>query len=139
MIDNPVIPEPAIFLGELIATQRRTLGHSQSGLADQVCALSGRATVTRHEISRYEQEKRLPTPKSLIPLAAALQLPTQTLQQATTLTAWRRRIQDDHPETPIDLIPGYLLHPNDDPRPMLLIGIPPHHLASQQPSSRDHE
>lgn len=139
MIDNPVIPEPAFFLGELVATQRRALGHSQRGLADQVCALSGRPTVTRHEISRYEQEKRLPTSKSLIPLAAALQLPAHTLQQAVALTAWRRRLQDGLSEVPLDITPGHLIYPNNDPRPMLLIGIPPHRLARQQASSHDHE
>jgi transcriptional regulator with XRE-family HTH domain len=68
--------------GELVAQRRRDLGLSQRQLADRICAESGRPTVTRTEVSRYEREVRLPTRASLLPLAAALELPPAVLAHA---------------------------------------------------------
>lgn len=120
--DIPLIPQPAKFLGQLIATRRRELRRSQQDLADDICVVSGRATLTRHEISRYERERRIPTSASLAKLADVLQLPPSQLREAANLTAWRRRLAA-HAGDSLDPIPGYLIHPgHDTPLPMLLIG-----------------
>jgi transcriptional regulator with XRE-family HTH domain len=72
-------------LGRLIAQRRRDLGMSQRQLAERLCAETGRPTITRHELSRYERGIRLPNPTSLVMLAAVLDLPI------TNLTAARQR------------------------------------------------
>ncbi|MFE3198394.1 helix-turn-helix domain-containing protein [Embleya sp. NPDC059237] len=48
-------------VGALIARVRRQQGKTQQRLADLLCAASGDATVTRHEVSRWERGTRLPT------------------------------------------------------------------------------
>jgi transcriptional regulator with XRE-family HTH domain len=60
----------------------------------RVCAATGRATVTRHEIARYEREARIPTRASLTPLAAALRVPVSLLDQAARFTGVRRTLED---------------------------------------------
>ncbi len=49
-------------LGRLIAQRRRDLGMSQRELAERLCAETGRPTVTRHELSRYERGIRTSQP-----------------------------------------------------------------------------
>ena len=78
-------------VGMLIAQRRRELARSQLWLANQVCAISGRATVTRHEVSRYEREIRIPAPASLPPLSVALDVPLDVLERAATETRRARR------------------------------------------------
>lgn len=68
--------------GQMIARRRRQLGLSQRDLADQVCAVSGRTTVTRHELSRYERDVRLPRRSALEVLAVCLDIPLSELQRA---------------------------------------------------------
>ncbi|MFI1385264.1 transcriptional regulator [Embleya sp. NPDC020886] len=48
-------------VGTLIARVRREQGRTQQRLADLLCQASGDATVTRHEVSRWERGVRLPT------------------------------------------------------------------------------
>jgi hypothetical protein len=60
-------------------------------LADRICADSGRPTVTRTEVSRYEREVRLPTQASLMSLAAALELPPALLAWAAEELRDRRQ------------------------------------------------
>ncbi|MFI1577082.1 transcriptional regulator [Embleya sp. NPDC020630] len=48
-------------VGALIARVRRQQGKTQQRLADLLCEASGDATVTRHEVSRWERGTRLPT------------------------------------------------------------------------------
>jgi len=68
--------------GQLIARRRRQLGLSQRDLADLLCAASGRPTVTRHELSRYERGIRLPRRRALEALASCLDVPLRELEQA---------------------------------------------------------
>src|SRR5690349_4614313 len=68
--------------GRLIAVRRREVGLSQSQLAVEVCVKTGRTTVTRHEISRYEHGTRRPTGAMLAALAGALDLPLPLLRRA---------------------------------------------------------
>lgn len=78
-------------LGPLIAQRRRELGRSQERLAQQLCGFSGRATVTKNEISRYEREERIPSADSLRHLATALGLPLATLERAAARAKAQRR------------------------------------------------
>lgn len=67
-------------LGQLIRELREAVGWSQARLADEVCAISGRATVTRCDISRWERGRRRPRPAALRAIAAALQVPLHILE-----------------------------------------------------------
>lgn len=49
-----------VAFGARLARLRREAGKSQRRLAEILCELSGRPTVTRHEISRYERGERVP-------------------------------------------------------------------------------
>jgi transcriptional regulator with XRE-family HTH domain len=68
--------------GETLARLRRCSGKSQTRLAEVLCELSGRSTVTRHEISRYERGVRLPGAFWLPYLAEALGVSVATLERA---------------------------------------------------------
>lgn len=78
-------------LGPLIAARRRELGRSQERLAEELCSISGRLTVTKNEISRYEREERIPSADSLRHLAEALALPLDTLERAAARARAQRR------------------------------------------------
>ncbi|HCT81786.1 MAG TPA: hypothetical protein DGT23_35440 [Micromonosporaceae bacterium] len=78
-------------LGPLIAQRRKELGRSQERLAEQLCTVSGRLTVTKNEVSRYEREERIPSADSLRHLAIALALPLDTLERAAATTRALRR------------------------------------------------
>jgi transcriptional regulator with XRE-family HTH domain len=78
-------------LGPLIAARRRELGRSQERLAEELCAVSGRMTVTKNEVSRYEREERIPSADSLRHLALALALPLDTLERAAARARAQRR------------------------------------------------
>jgi transcriptional regulator with XRE-family HTH domain len=67
-------------LGQSIARLRKALGWSQGRLAAHLCELSGRATMTREEVSRWETGKRRPRPFWLRHLATALQVPMDALE-----------------------------------------------------------
>jgi transcriptional regulator with XRE-family HTH domain len=66
-------------LGRLIAQRRRDLGMSQRELAERLCLETGRPTVTRHELSRYERGVRQPNRTTLAVLATVLDLPITNL------------------------------------------------------------
>lgn len=121
VFDDPFVPGPAIWFGELIRARRQELGYSQRTLADRVCAASGRTTLTRHEIARYERETRLPLAFSLPSLATALRLPTALLRQTVGFSAWRRCLVADGSDPLPDVHPGYLIGV-DAAQPMLVIG-----------------
>lgn len=78
-------------LGPLIAARRRELGRSQERLAEELCSISGRMTVTKNEVSRYEREERIPSADSLRHLALALALPLATLERAAATSRAQRR------------------------------------------------
>jgi transcriptional regulator with XRE-family HTH domain len=69
-------------LGLIIRDLRSALGWSQSRLAARLCEVSGQATITREDISRWENGRRSPGPFWLRHLATALQLPLTTLEEA---------------------------------------------------------
>ncbi|MGK5445489.1 helix-turn-helix domain-containing protein [Micromonospora sp. URMC 105] len=74
-------PDPRL-LGPLIAQLRLARGWSQQRLAAELCAASGAPTVTRHEISRWERQARLPGDRWLHRLALVLDAPAGLLVEA---------------------------------------------------------
>jgi transcriptional regulator with XRE-family HTH domain len=69
----------SITLGALVADRRRALGLSRRDLADRICLVSGRTTITRHELSRYERGLRLPGGAMVAVLAESLGVPVAVL------------------------------------------------------------
>jgi transcriptional regulator with XRE-family HTH domain len=68
---------------------RLARGWSQLRLATQLCDVSGTATVSRHEVSRWEREERVPSSFWRQWLAVVLQAPLEQLEAAAA--AYRRR------------------------------------------------
>jgi transcriptional regulator with XRE-family HTH domain len=78
-------------IGALLARARHDRGVSQLRLAERLCAAAGVTTVTRHEISRWEREERLPSGFWLGWLALVLDLPTEQLERAVAVARRRRQ------------------------------------------------
>ena len=106
-------------LGTLLARVRGEQGISQLRLAERLCAASGQPTVTRHEISRWEREERIPTGHWLGWLGAVLDVPLPELERAAAQARWARRLvshprqqrpPEHRPATPpapwVRLLPG---------------------------------
>ncbi|MFF5172052.1 transcriptional regulator [Micromonospora sp. NPDC000089] len=74
-------PDPHL-LGPLIAQARLARGWSQQRLAAELCAAAGVPTLTRHEVSRWERQARLPGGRWLARLAPVLGVPAELLAQA---------------------------------------------------------
>lgn len=74
-------PEPRP-LGPLLAELRSARGWSQQRLAALLCAASGVPTLTRHEVSRWERQRRLPGEFWLGWLAVVLAVPGELLADA---------------------------------------------------------
>ncbi len=74
--------------GALMSELRLRRGWSQQRMAEDLCAVSGLPTVTRHEVSRWERQQRIPGPFWLGHLAIVLKCPAGQL--ATAATAARR-------------------------------------------------
>ena len=91
-------------IGALLARVRGDQGISQLRLAERLCAASGQATVTRHEVSRWEREERIPTGYWLGWLAAVLDLPLTELEWAAN--AARRVRHRGRPTRWIELSAG---------------------------------
>jgi helix-turn-helix protein len=77
-------------LGPLLARRRHALGRSQLRVAELLCNASGMPTVTRHEVSRWEREQRLPSGFWLRWLAVVLELPLDELESAAAVSRARR-------------------------------------------------
>ena len=77
-------------LGSLLLRARRTQGRSQQRLAQELCQVAGTATVSRHEISRWEREERIPSSYWLAWLGVVLGRPAAELERATAHTRQRR-------------------------------------------------
>src|SRR5690606_19947327 len=95
--------ETAESIGEMLARLRWEQGISQLRLAERLCASAGVATVTRHEISRWEREERIPSGYWLGWLAVALDVPLADMEFAAEI-ARRRRSSDrvrDRSATPV--------------------------------------
>lgn len=69
-------------VGTLIRDLRAAHGWSQATLADRLCQQAGTATVTRHDVSRWESPSntRCPSPFWLRHLAAVLEVPFALLE-----------------------------------------------------------
>jgi transcriptional regulator with XRE-family HTH domain len=96
--------------GRYLADIRRASGKSQRRLAESLCDVSGRITVTRHEVSRWERGERVPT--SWLPyLATVLNVPLETLERVLANTT---RVQETSPA-----ITGPQRTPDDEERLLL--------------------
>jgi len=73
-------------LGALLTQVRINQGRTQLRLAELLCAASGLPTVTRHEISRWEREQRVPSAYWLRWLAVVLDVPLDELERAAAVT-----------------------------------------------------
>jgi transcriptional regulator with XRE-family HTH domain len=78
------------IFGSFIAQRRRELRLTQKQLADRLCDLSGRATTTRHEISRYERQTRIASAESLRLLSMALDVSQDALERMASVARARR-------------------------------------------------
>jgi transcriptional regulator with XRE-family HTH domain len=88
-------------LGALLARVRGEQGVSQLRLAERLCAASGQPTVTRHEVSRWEREERIPTSYWLGWLAAVLDLPLARLERSAAAARRARRWRPRHGGGPV--------------------------------------
>lgn len=87
-------------IGPVLARVRRTRRWSQADFADQLARTSGMATVTRHEVSRWERGERVPSAYWLRWIAAVTAEPLADLEQAAAVSrALRGRMH----------VPGLLL------------------------------
>jgi transcriptional regulator with XRE-family HTH domain len=73
-------------LGARLTQIRIRQGRSQLQIAELLCAASGLPTVTRHEVSRWEREQRVPSPYWLRWLAVVLDVPLDELERAAAIT-----------------------------------------------------
>lgn len=77
-------------LGARLVQLRVARGRTQLRLAELLCAASGSATVTRHEVSRWEREQRVPSAYWLRWLAFVLEVPLAELERAAASTRGAR-------------------------------------------------
>ncbi|MEU3165172.1 helix-turn-helix transcriptional regulator [Streptosporangium sp. NPDC006930] len=78
-----------LTIEELIKQFRQAKGLTQASLADRLARVSGQATITRNEVSRWERGKRLPL--AWLPwLSIVLDLPLAMLDQAVVLSRAKR-------------------------------------------------
>jgi transcriptional regulator with XRE-family HTH domain len=85
-------PAEAESIGALLVRLRLAQGRSQLRLAEQLCAASGVATLTRHEISRWEREERIPSGGWLRWLAFVLDASLEELEHAAAHARVRRGV-----------------------------------------------
>ncbi|MDT4985933.1 MAG: hypothetical protein QOI74_27, partial [Micromonosporaceae bacterium] len=84
-------------IGAMLTRVRLASGRSQLRLAELLCAASGVSTITRHEVSRWEREERIPGVHWLRWLATVLDLPLAELEGATAIARARRGDTDPEP------------------------------------------
>ncbi|GGZ95030.1 helix-turn-helix domain-containing protein [Streptomyces echinoruber] len=76
---------------ELLLRLRKRTGRTQEQQADAINAVSGRETMTRREINRYEHGENIPTNHTLAHIAVACGLPPEHLQREAAAARARRR------------------------------------------------
>ncbi|MFJ6212454.1 dTMP kinase [Streptomyces sp. NPDC092296] len=93
-------------IGSLLAGRRRCLGLSEEDVARRLIDISGRATLTRTDVWRWETEYegRTPGPQWLPHLAEVLRLPEDTLRRARAASRAARRFRVGTPPAPDDVI-----------------------------------
>ncbi|GAB2940808.1 hypothetical protein GCM10027280_31670 [Micromonospora polyrhachis] len=79
-------PDRSTLLGPLLTQLRLAHGWSQLDVAERLCQASGLATLSRHEISRWERQQRVPGDFWLGWLATVLEVPLDCLTAAATAT-----------------------------------------------------
>ncbi|MFG2168802.1 helix-turn-helix domain-containing protein [Micromonospora chersina] len=93
---GPRSPDPRP-LGPLLAELRGARGWSQRRIAAELCAAAGVPTLTRHEVSRWERQRRLPGDFWSGWLAVVLGVPGDLLAEAA---ARSRRLAPGGPGGP---------------------------------------
>jgi transcriptional regulator with XRE-family HTH domain len=83
-------------IGPLLRRLRLAAGRSQSEQADLLAETAGRP-VTRHEVSRWENESRLITPYWQARYATSYGIPVVQLRRAVAVSKARRRLQRAEP------------------------------------------
>ncbi|MCW3819010.1 helix-turn-helix domain-containing protein [Micromonospora sp. DR5-3] len=78
----PIPPPGPHLFGPLLAELRSARGWSQQRMAAELCAAAGVPTLTRHEVSRWERQRRLPGDFWLGWLAVVLGAPGELLAEA---------------------------------------------------------
>ncbi|KAB1922306.1 helix-turn-helix domain-containing protein [Micromonospora sp. ALFpr18c] len=73
-------------LGPLLVRHRLARGWSQRRAAAELCAAAGVATLSRHEVSRWERQRRVPGEFWLGWLAVVLDVPAAVLTEAAART-----------------------------------------------------
>lgn len=73
-------------LGTMLVRLRESKGYTQMRVAEGLCAASGVVTVTRHEVSRWERQERIPSAFWLKWLAEVLEVPMSDLEAAAAAT-----------------------------------------------------
>ncbi|WP_406071737.1 helix-turn-helix domain-containing protein [Micromonospora sp. NBC_01638] len=81
----PTSPRPT-QLGPLLARRRLARGWSQQRAAAELCAAAGVPTLSRHEVSRWERQRRVPGGFWLGWLAVVLDVPLVALAEAAAAT-----------------------------------------------------
>ncbi|MFI2764303.1 helix-turn-helix domain-containing protein [Streptomyces echinatus] len=76
---------------ELLVRLRKAAGRTQEGQAAAINAVSGRDTMPRREINRYEHGQNIPTNHTLAHIAVACGLPPEHLQREAAAARARRR------------------------------------------------
>lgn len=76
---------------ELLLRLREEAGRTQEQQAAAINAVSGRDTMTRREINRYEHGENIPTNHTLVHIAVACGLPPEQLQREAAAARARRR------------------------------------------------
>jgi transcriptional regulator with XRE-family HTH domain len=97
--------EPPESISELIKWVRERRGISQRELAESLVEASGRDTVTRGDISRWERGKRIPTNHWLGWLSRVLEVPLPALQYAASVARRERLLMTMLQPQPWSLLP----------------------------------
>jgi transcriptional regulator with XRE-family HTH domain len=101
-------------IGALLVRVRLASGRSQLRLAELLCAASGVPTLTRHEISRWEREERIPSQRWLRWLAMVLDMPVDDLERAAGVARARRgEVVSDPPLNWFPAVAGTTKTPTD--------------------------
>lgn len=77
-------------IGALLQSQRAATGRSQADQAEVLSSISGRV-VTRNEVSRWERERRLPTPFWQKHIATSFEIDVQGIRRAVMATRAEQR------------------------------------------------
>ncbi|WP_431935542.1 helix-turn-helix transcriptional regulator [Micromonospora sp. RP3T] len=88
---SPTPPSGPRQLGPLLAELRAARGWSQQRIAAELCAAAGVPTLTRHEVSRWERQLRLPGDFWSVWLARVLGVPGELITEAAARSRRLRR------------------------------------------------